>query len=308
MKSRLLLDIVITQGSSIFQLLSSKDKSLLVGRNSFLVLNLCLHVFNCVWSFDLKCDGLSRQSLDEDLHSSSQSKNEMKSGFLLNVVVTECPSIFQLLSCEDQSLLIRRDSFLVLDLGLDVFNGIRSFDLKSNSFSSKSFDEDLHSSSQSKDQMKGWLLLNVVVGQSSSIFQLLSCEDQSLLIRGNSFLVLDFGLYIFNGIRGLNFEGNGLSSQCLDEDLHSSSQSKDQMKGWLLLNVVVGQSPSILELFASEDQSLLIRRDTLFVLNLSLDVFNGVRGLDFEGNCLSSKSFDEDLHLESCGNQMMKQY
>ena len=47
-------------------------------------------------------------------------------------------------------------------------------------------------SSESEHQVKGGLLLNIVVRKSSSIFQLLSSEDESLLIWGDSFLVLDF--------------------------------------------------------------------------------------------------------------------
>jgi hypothetical protein len=38
-----------------------------------------------------------------------------------------------------------------LDLGLDVFNGIRGFNFQSDSLSSKSFNENLHSSSQSQN-------------------------------------------------------------------------------------------------------------------------------------------------------------
>jgi hypothetical protein len=76
------------------------------------------------------------------------------------------------------------------------------------------------SSTQTKDQMQGRLLLNVVVRQSSSIFQLLSSKNQSLLIRGNSFLVLNLGLDIVNRITGLDIERDGLSRQGLDKDLH----------------------------------------------------------------------------------------
>ena len=39
--------------------------------------------------------------------------------------------------------------------------------------------------------MQGRLLLDVVVAQGSAIFELLSGEDESLLIRGDSLLVLD---------------------------------------------------------------------------------------------------------------------
>jgi len=42
------------------------------------------------------------------------------------------------------------------------------------------------------------LLLNVVVGEGSSVFELLSSEDKSLLIRGDTFLVLDLCLDILD--------------------------------------------------------------------------------------------------------------
>jgi len=54
-------------------------------------------------------------------------------------------------------------------------------------------------------------LLNVVVAQCASILQLLAGEDQSLLVWWNSLLVLDLGLHIVDGVRGLNLEGDGLS-------------------------------------------------------------------------------------------------
>merc|ERR1712112_811633 len=103
----------------------------------------------------------------------------MESTFLLNIVIRESSSILQLLSSKDQSLLIWRDSFLVLDLGLDVFNGIRRFNLEGDGFSSQSLDEDLHTSSQSENQMQGAFFLDVVIGESSSVLELLSSKDQS---------------------------------------------------------------------------------------------------------------------------------
>jgi hypothetical protein len=54
-------------------------------------------------------------------------------------------------------------------------------------------------------------LLDVVVAQCASILQLLASKDQSLLVWGNSLLVLDLGLHIVDGVRGLNLEGDGLS-------------------------------------------------------------------------------------------------
>ena len=72
------------------------------------------------------------------------------------------------------------------------------------------------------------------------------------------------------------------------------------MKRRLLLDVVVRKRTSILELFASKDQTLLIRWDTLLVLNLPLDVFNRVRWFDIEGDCFARQCSDENLHLKGC--------
>merc|ERR1711868_355858 len=135
----------------------------------------------------------------------------MQGTFLLDVVIGKCSSIFKLLSSKDQSLLIWGNSFLVLDLSLDILNGIRRFNLQGDGLASESLDKDLHTTSQSKHKMKSAFLLDVVVREGSSIFQLLSSKDQSLLIWGNSFLVLDLGLDILNGVRWLNLESDGLA-------------------------------------------------------------------------------------------------
>ena len=48
------------------------------------------------------------------------------------------------------------------------------------------------------------------------------------------------------------------------------------MEGGLLLDIVVGQSTPILQLFAGEDESLLVRGNALLVLDLLLDPLNRV--------------------------------
>ena len=68
----------------------------------------------------------------------------MESGLLLDVVVRESASVFKLLTSEDESLLIRRDAFLVLNFCLHVFNGIGGFDIESDSLAGQSFHKDLH--------------------------------------------------------------------------------------------------------------------------------------------------------------------
>merc|ERR1712209_163240 len=118
--------------------------------------------------------------------------------------------------------------------------------------------------------MQGALLLDVVVREGSSVFQLLSSKDQPLLVWGDALLVLDLGLDILNGVRRLNLQSDGLPGQCLDKDLHTSSQSQDKMEGGLLLDVVVRESSSIFQLFSSKDQPLLVWGDALLVLDLGL--------------------------------------
>ena len=138
----------------------------------------------------------------------------------MDVVVRECTTIFQLLASEDEALLVGWNSFFVLDFGLHVFNGVTCLDLKGDGFSSESFDKDLHAPTKTQHKVKGRLLLDVVVRKRTTIFQLLASEDEALLVRWNSFFVLDFGLHVFNSVTRLDLEGDGFSSESLHEDLH----------------------------------------------------------------------------------------
>merc|ERR1711910_191202 len=223
MKGALLLDVVVREGSSILKLLTSKDQPLLVWGNSLLVLDLGLDILNGVRWLNLQGDGLASEGLDKDLHSSSQSEHEVKSALLLDVVVRECSSILKLLSSKDQPLLVWRNAFLVLDLGLDILNGVRWLNLESDGLASQGLDEDLHTSSQSENKMESALLLDIVIRKSSSVLELLSSEDQPLLVWGNAFLILNLGLHVLNGIRGLDLKSDGFPSKGLDKDLHGAT-------------------------------------------------------------------------------------
>ena len=54
--------------------------------------------------------------------------------------------------------------------------------------------------------------------------------------------------------------------------LTTTTQAEDEVKGGLLLDVVVGESAAVLELLAGEDQALLVRRNALLILDLGLDI------------------------------------
>jgi len=120
------------------------------------------------------------------------------------------------------------------------------------------------------------LLLDVVVGEGAAILELLTSEDQALLVTGDTLLVLNLGLDIVDGVRRLNLKSDGLAGESLDEDLHTTTQTKDEVKGGLLLDVVVGQGTAVFELLSGKDQTLLVWRNALLVLDLALDVVNSV--------------------------------
>ena len=75
-------------------------------------------------------ESLGQQGQCRIVDSATKTKDEVQGGFLLDVVITQSASIFQLLSSEDQSLLVRRNAFLVLDLGLDIINRITGLDIE----------------------------------------------------------------------------------------------------------------------------------------------------------------------------------
>jgi len=53
---------------------------------------------------------------------------------------------------------------------------------------------------ETEDKVKGGFLLDIVIAQRSAILELLSSEDQALLVGGDPFLVLNFGLYIVDRV------------------------------------------------------------------------------------------------------------
>lgn len=56
------------------------------------------------------------------------------------------------------------------------------------------------------------------------------------------------------------------------------------------MDVVVVQSTTIFKLLAGKDQMLLVWWDSLFILDLGFDVFDGVEWLDFIKNVKETKA------------------
>ena len=79
--------------------------------------------------------------------------------------------------------MVRGNAFLVLDLGLDVVDCVRRLRLKGDRLAGQGLDKNLHTTTKAKDEVEHRLLLDVVIRESSTIFKLLSGEDEALLIR-----------------------------------------------------------------------------------------------------------------------------
>src|SRR5210317_394947 len=78
--------------------------------------------------------------------------------------------------------------------------------------------------------------------------------------------------------------------------LTTTPETKNEVQGRLFLDVIIRECTSILELFTSENESLLIRWNTLLVLDLSLDVIDRVRRLNLQSNRLPGECLYENLH------------
>ncbi len=74
-------------------------------------------------------------------------------------------------------------------------------------------------------------------------------------------------------------------------------EAKDEVKGGLFLDVIIAKGPPILELFAGENEPLLLRRNPLLILDLRLDILDCVIGVDVESNGFASERFHKDLHV-----------
>jgi len=139
----------------------------------------------------------------------------------------------------------------------------------------------LHATTQAKDKVQCGLLLDVVVSKGSAILKLFTSKDKPLLIRWDPLLVLDLGLHIIDSVGALHFKGNCLSCECLHKDLHATTETENKVQCGLLLNVIISEGAAILKLLSSKNEPLLVRWNTLLILNFSFDIINGVRAFHF---------------------------
>lgn len=111
------------------------------------------------------------------------------------------------------------------------------------------------------------------------------CESQRL--QGGTKTILT-GTRVFTP-RGLMFR------IALDHE-KPATKAEYEVKCRLLLNIIVGERATVLELLPSEDKSLLIGGNTFLVLYLCLDVIYRITWFDFQSDCFSSERLYENLH------------
>jgi len=135
MECRFLLNVVVREGTSVFKLLSCKDKSLLLWWDAFFVLDFRFDVGNSIVGLDVQSNSFTSKRLHKNLHcTTAKSENKMECGLLLDVVVRQRSTVFQLFSCEDKTLLLRRDPLFVLNLGFNIGDCVVGLDIKCNCF------------------------------------------------------------------------------------------------------------------------------------------------------------------------------
>ena len=70
-----------------------------------------------------------------------------------------------------------------------------------------------HTTTKTENKMEGRFLLDVVIRKSSTVLELFTRKDQSLLVWWNTLLVLDFGFDIVDSVRRLDFECDRLARE-----------------------------------------------------------------------------------------------
>ena len=142
----------------------------------------------------------------------------MHVALLLDVVIGQDHAILQLPTCEDQSLLVRRDSCPACDSRLEGLHSQRRHNTNSDGLTRQGLHEDLHITKICN--MQGWLILDIVVGQGALVLQMPVSEDQALLCRWNA---INASLHNANRVWSLYVQGGGCPIvKGPDEDPHST--------------------------------------------------------------------------------------
>lgn len=92
---------------------------------------------------------------------------------------------------------------------------------------------DLAATSQAQYEVQRRLLGNVVIGQRAPVLELLSGEDEALLVGRDAFLVLDLLLDLLDRVAGLHVERDRFARERLHEDLHGDCRLRVCTRMWV---------------------------------------------------------------------------
>ena len=81
---------------------------------------------------------------------------------------------------------------------------------------------------------------------------------------------------------------------CFNRKSSTATKPENQMKRGLRLDIVIWKSTSILQLLASKNKALLVRRDSFFVLDFLFDDCYGIWRLDVDLKRLSCQCFNNN--------------
>merc|ERR1712183_459206 len=81
--------------------------------------------------------------------------------------------------------------------------------------------------------------------------------------------------------------------------VHAATEPQHKVQRRFLLDVVIAERSTVLQLLPSENQPLLIRRNPLLVLNFRLHVVNRVRRFHIQSNRFARQSFHKNLHVDT---------
>jgi len=102
----------------------------------------------------------------------------------------------------------------------------------------------LSTTTETKDEMEGGFFLDVVVGQRSTILELLASEDQALLVGRDPFLVLNLRLDIVDRIGRLDFKCDSFTREGFYEDLHLALAKRPE---WNALVCPTSVAPGVVD-------------------------------------------------------------
>ncbi len=114
-------------------------------------------------------------------------------------------------------------------------------------------------------------------------------------------LIAAVAVPIFNIALGQVRSGGFRNFQQICVDISRTVDTQDKVKGAFFLDIIIRQRMSVLQLFPSENQPLLIGRNPFFLLYLALYVIDRVCQLYLERDGLACERFYKNLHGKSRG-------